>query len=120
MNERLVVLSFTDGEVGVTLGDNYRYITIPFDLTVIYVSVSASADDAGLTVDINDDGADAITAVDASDADAPGTWKSTHVGGSNDPVHIDAGSDISLDANSAAADTRVTVQIWALTGEVFA
>ena len=40
MNERLVCLSFADGEVGVTLGDNYRYIYVPFDLTIIGVETS--------------------------------------------------------------------------------
>ena len=38
MNERMVVLSFDDGEVGVTLGANYRYFTLPFALTVIFVT----------------------------------------------------------------------------------
>jgi hypothetical protein len=119
MNERLVTMDFVEGEVGVTLGGNFRYFTVPCDLTIVYVTVSPSADDAGLTIDINDDGSGAITGVDASDKDAPGTWVSTHYGGSNDPVTIAADSKVSFDANSAAADTRVFIQIWALTGESY-
>ncbi len=117
MNERLICMNFMDGEVGITLGANYRYITVPFSLTIVAASASPSVDDAGLTIDINDDGSDAITAIDASDLDVPGTWKSTHVGGTETPVTIAAGSKISLDANSAAANTRVHLQIWALVGE---
>ena len=119
MNERMVVLTLDEGEVGVTLGDNYRYFYAPCDLTVIYVTASPSVDDASLTIDINDDGTGVITAVDASDLDVPGTWKSTHMGGAETPVVIAAGSKVSLDANDAAANTRVMLQIWALTGEVF-
>jgi hypothetical protein len=120
MNENLVVLSFDDGEVGVTLSTNYRYFTVPCDMTVVYVEANCSVNDTGLTVDINDDGSGVITAVDAATAATPGTWKSVHMGGANAPVKIAAGSVCSLDANSAAANTRISVQIWALTGEVWA
>lgn len=119
MNERLVVLCFNDGEVGVTLSTNFRYFTTPCDLTVIYVTASPSANDAGLTIDINDDGSTAIAAVTCDTAATPGTWKSTHMGGTNDPVRIAAGSVCSLDANNAAANTRTYVEIWALASEVF-
>lgn len=119
MNERLVVISSTDGEVGVTLGALYRYFTTPCDLTIIFVTASPSADDADLTIDINDDGSAAISALVCATKATPGAWKSVHMGGANAPVFVAAGSVISLDANSAAADTRIHVQIWALTGEVF-
>ncbi len=120
MNERLVVLSFADGEVGVTLGANYRYITTPYDMTIIFVSASPNVDDASATVDINDDGTGAITAIDISDQNVPGTWKSKHMGGTNSPVFVAAGSLLSLDANSIAANTTVLVHIWALAGEISA
>jgi hypothetical protein len=120
MNERLVVMNIDAGEVGVTLGANFHYFTTPCDLTVIFVCATPSVDDAGLTLDINDDGTGVIAALSCADADAPGTWKSKHMGGTNDPVTIAAGSKVSLDANNAAADTVLHVQIWALTGEVFA
>jgi len=120
MNEKIVVLDFDDGEVGVTLGALYRYFTVPCDLTVIYVEASPSADDADTTIDINDDGTGVITAVAAATKATPGTWKSTHMGGANAPVTIAAGSVVSLDANSAAANTRLHVEIWGLVGEYWA
>lgn len=118
MNEKLVVLSFADGETGVTLGDAYRAIKVPFDLTIVYVSASPNVDDAGLTIDVNDDGVAAVAATPAATLATPGTWRSTHVGGTNAPVQVAAGSILTLDANAAAANTAVLVQIWALTGEV--
>ncbi len=118
MNERLVCLTFTDGEVGVTLGALYRYFTVPpKGITIVYVTASVSVDDADTTVDINDDGTGVITAIACPTKATPGTWKSTHVGGTNAPVVVAADSVISLDANDAAANTRIMVQIWALTGE---
>lgn len=118
MKERTTVISFDSGEAGITLGANFLYFTTPIDLTVIFMSVAPSADDASATIDLNDDGSSAITGVDASDQDVPGTWKSTHMGGTNTPVFIAAGSVCSLDANDISAGTRVSGQIWALTGEV--
>jgi len=118
MNERMVVLDFIDGEVGVTLGANFLYFYAPFDLTIVYITAAPSVDDPDLTLDVNDDGSGVITAVSCADQDVPGTWKSTHIsGGTNAPVTIAAGSKVSFDANSAAANTRLFIQIWALIGE---
>lgn len=119
MNERLVVFDLVDGEAGVTLGANYRYFTVPCDVTVVYVTASPSANDTGLNVDINDDGSGAITAIVCAVKDTPGTWISTHFGGAQTPVRIAADSKVSLDANAAAADTVIHVQIWALSGEAY-
>lgn len=116
MNEKMVVLNFRKGQVGVTLGDAYQYFYAPFDMTVVYMEAGASADDAGLTVDLNDDGSAAIAALACATAATPGRWQSTHVGGSQTPVFIAAGSLCTLDANNAAADTEITVSIWALLG----
>jgi len=112
----MIAISFVEGEVGVTLGALFRYFTTDVPLTIIGVTVSPSVDDAGLTIDINDDGTGVITAIDASDLDVPGTWKSTHLGGAQTPISIAAGSVISFDANSAAANTRVGIIIYALVG----
>ena len=109
----MFVLSFSDGETGVTLGALYRYITVPCAMTIKFVSVSPSVDDASLTIDVNDDGTGVISTVDCSDTDVPGTWKSTAMGGSNAPVQVAAGSVLSLDANSATSGTRVLVHIYA-------
>jgi len=117
MNERLIVMDFEQGEVGVTLGDNFRYISVPYSLTIVAVSCSPSVDNATLTIDINDDGTGVITAVACATKATPGEWNSTHVGGTETPVRIAAGSVISFDANNAAADTVVHIQIYALVGE---
>jgi len=119
MNERLVVLDFTDGEAGVTLGALYRYITVPCALVIVAVYVSPSTNDASTTVDINDDGSGVITAIACAVQATPGSWISTHFGGAETPVAVAADSVLSLDANSATAATRIKVEIWALTGETY-
>ncbi len=120
MNERVVIISISDGQVGVTLGDGFNSFYAPCDLTVVYVTAAPSADDAGLTLDINDDGTGVIEAIACADQNVPGTWKSTAMGGANAPVTIAAGSLVTLDANGAAVNTRIVGQIWALSGEVWA
>ncbi len=117
MNEKLVVLDFDDGEAGVTLGALYRYSTLLVSGTIVAVVTSPSVDDPGLTVDINDDGTGVITAISTALKATPGSWISTHFGGANTPVAVAKDSVLSLDANAAAANTRVKVQIWILTGE---
>ncbi len=117
MNERLIEIALEAGEVGITLGDAYKYYTTPVPLTVVGVVCSASANDADLTVDVNDDGTGVISAIACATAATPGTWKSTHFGGANAPVHIAKDSVISLDANGAAANTRLRVGLLCLTGE---
>jgi hypothetical protein len=74
-------------------------------------------DDSGATMDIQDDGVDIVTAIDASDHDVPGEWLSTHVGGANAPIPIAAGSEISLDFNAVAVANRFDVVLLFLTGE---
>ena len=102
-----------------TLGAAAIVTTIPYDCTIVYVSVAPSVDDTGLTIDIQDDGSDVITAIAAATAAAPGTWKSKHVGGTNAPVTLAAGSVVSIDVNSAAAATALSVDLWVLTGEAY-
>lgn len=117
MNERLIEIALEAGEVGVTLGDAYKYYTTLVPLTIVGVVCSASANDADLTVDINDDGSAAISAIACATAATPGTWKSTHIGGTQTPVYVAKDSVISLDANNAAANTRLRVGLLCLTGE---
>ncbi len=117
MNERLIEIALEAGEVGITLGDAYKYYTTLVPLTIVGVVCSASANDADLTVDINDDASAAIVAIACATAATPGTWKSTHLGGTNAPVQVAAGSVLSLDANAAAINTRLRVGLLCLTGE---
>ncbi len=120
MNERLVILSFNDGEVGATLTTNYRYITVLVAGTIVGVVASPHTNDSDATIDINDDGAEIIGEVDCAVKATPGSWISTHLGGEETPVAVAAGSVLSLDANDLDSDTRVLVQIWMLTGETTA
>ena len=120
MYERLVPLCFTAGETGETLGANFLYWYQSVACTIVGMTCAPSVDDTGLTIDINDDGSAAVSAVDCSDQNVPGTWLSTDLGGTNDPVAVAAGSKMSLDANSATANTRVHIVIWILVGETYA
>jgi hypothetical protein len=119
-NERLVTLSVTlvNPTEGAGLGDLECYIPIPFNCTLVHVTASAREDDSGFTLDVHDDGSAIVTALSAADADVPGEWASTHTGGSNTPVRIAAGSEISFDANGAANANVMQVVLWLLTGEV--
>lgn len=122
MNERLVVVSGTmvNPAEGGALSTTDHYINIPCDATIVYVCASADTDDSGLTLDINDDASGVITGIDAADKEDPGEWISTHFGGSETPVRVAAGSELSFDANNAANATTVHYSIWMLTSDVFA
>jgi len=121
MNEKVTVISITQGEVGGAIGDACHTITVPYDLTIVFVCVSSNADQATQTVDINDDASGVITAIDAADASVPGTWKSTHMGGANAPVVVAAGSKLTFDVNNNTdTNAKVMIQIWALTGALSA
>ena len=120
MKERMICITFMNGEVGVTLGALYAYTTTVTNLTIVAVSVSPNADDSGATIDIDDDGTNIITGIDCSDQNVPGTWLSTEVGGTNTPVDVAAGSLLALDGNSFAANTTANVHIYCLTGIVTA
>lgn len=118
MNEKTAVWTIDQGEVGVTLSTNFRYwYSPPYPITIIYATGSPNTDDTGATIDLNDDGTGVIEGLDVSDTDVPGTWKSTHVGGTNAPVRVAANSKMSLDANSAASGTAFHVEYHYLVGE---
>jgi len=120
MNERLIVIdrTLTDPNDAAALTTGDGYFTVPVNLTVVYACAAPRDNDTGLTVDIQDDGTDIITALSCADADVPGTWISTHLGGAETPVAVVAGSKISFDCNLAAIANAAYVQIWALVGEV--
>jgi hypothetical protein len=120
MNEQLIAYSLSifdpDDNTG-ALGDSSWYSIIPFGATLVYASVSPHENDGGATMDIQDDGSDIVTAIDAAVHLVPGEWISTHCGGTETPVVIVAGSDLELDFNSAAATTRFDVILLFLQGE---
>lgn len=119
MNERLIAYTPTivDPAEAESVSDaGAAYFMVPFQATLVYASVSPFEDDDSATMDIQDDASDIVTGIDASDHDVPGEWQSTHVGGSNDPVQIAAGSEISLDFNSVSAANRFDVVLLFLVG----
>ena len=122
MNERLVSIPFklVNPAEGGALGALDYYLNVPFDCYIVYVSAGADTDDAGLTFDINDDGAAGIAAIDCADKEDPGEWISTHFGGTNDPVYVAAGSELSFDANNAANATTIGGYMLVLTSDVWA
>jgi len=121
MQERLVPLSVTlvNPTEGAALGNLECYIPVPVNCTLVHVTASPRADDTGLTLDVHDDGTAIVSALSCADADVPGEWSSVHTGGTNSPVRIAAGSEISFDLNAAANANVVQVVLWVLVGDVF-
>ena len=121
MNERLVAynLNIGDPDESQAVGASAAMVMVPFGCTLVYASVSPFEDDTGATIDIQDDGTDIVTAIDASDHDVPGEWATPHTGGTNTAVAIAAGSEIEIDVNNAAAANRFDVTLLFLTGETW-
>lgn len=118
MNQNLVAYNLNIGHPneGSAATTGEAYVMVPFTATLVYASVSPREDDAEANIDILDDGTDIVTNIDASDHDVPGEWISTHADGTEDPVQIAAGSEISIDVNSAANGNRFDVTLLFLTG----
>lgn len=110
-----MVFNITDPDESAASGALAVHFYTPFAMTIVAVSAAPLEDDAGADIDINDDGTGVIN-VDATDKDVPGTWLSTHAGGTNAPVQIAAGSEISIDVNDGAAANRFDVVIYYLPG----
>jgi len=73
----------------------------------------------GCTIDIQDDGTDVIAAITANTALTAGDWQSVHMGGTEAPVHIVAGSEVEIDLNLTGGSTPTatfTLVIWYLGG----
>ena len=119
MTERLVAYTFNlaDPVEGNALGALETYFRIPFGATLVYASGAPAADDAGGTMDINDDGSAIVTALACAVAATPGEWISTHCGGTQTPVEIAAGSLMTIDLNALAIGVSFAVVILLLVGE---
>jgi hypothetical protein len=121
MNENLVFLTpnIATPVEGSAVSQSAALIPIPFGATLVYAAVSPFNDDSGAVMDIQDDTVDIVTGIDASDHDVPGEWRSTHVGGTNAPIQIAAGSELELDFDSGAAANRFDVVIGLLVGRTW-
>jgi hypothetical protein len=104
--------------------DGVHSVKVPFGITIVGVTLCAEAftgSPTGFNIDIQDDTTDVITGVAANSAGTPGEWKSTHLGGSNAPVVVAAGSVVEVDVNLTAGSTPTAdydVTIYALAGTV--
>jgi hypothetical protein len=91
-------------------------------MTIVGVSLCAEAftgTPSGFDIDVQDDGSDVITAVEADTAGTPGTWKTPHMGGTETPVTIAAGSSVEVDVNFTGGSTPTadfTLVIYYLAG----
>ncbi len=119
-NEVMRVLSFSKSPLIDT--DGVIDFTALEDMTIVGVSLCAtvfSGTPTGFTLDIQDDGTDVIAAITANTALTPAVWQSVHMGGTNAPVHIAAGSEIEVDMNltgGSSPTAEFTLVIWYLGG----
>lgn len=118
------LIAFTFRSQAQAAANGVHTLYAPVGLTLVGVTLTAEAftgTPTGFNVDIQDDEVDVITGVAANTAGAPGTWLSTHLGGSHAPVAVAAGSEVEVDVNfsggsSPTADYDVT--LWCLAGTV--
>lgn len=105
----LYTISGEVGQVGQTLATGAWRCKLPaLPMTLVHVSANSTADDAGLTLQVQDDGSDVLAAaIDLALTATNGEWNSKHFGGSNAPIQIAGGSIVEIDLANAAADTRV-------------
>ena len=83
MNERLVAytINLADPVEANALGALETYFMMPYGATLVYASGTPSADDAGTSLDLHDDGvAVGPAALACAVAAVPGEWISTHCG----------------------------------------
>jgi hypothetical protein len=120
MNERIVSYTFNlyDPDNTGGLGNLCAYFMLPFGATLIYACGAPMNDDAGTTLDLMDDGvACGPTAMVSATKIVPGEWISTHCGGTETPVEIAAGSEMTIDLNGIEVAVRYDCQFLFLVGE---
>ncbi len=68
--------------------------------------------------DVQDDGTDIITAVEADTAGTPGTWLTAALGGTETPVSVAAGSSVEIDINLDSDTADYTIVLFVTLDEV--
>ena len=122
MSTQLITFSFSAQAQAAANG--VHRVKMPLGMTLVGVTVCAEAftgSPTGFNVDVQDDTVDVITAVAANSAGTPGEWKSTHLGGSNAPVEVAAGSVVEVDVNFTGGSSPTAdydVILFALAGTV--
>ena len=116
----MLPVSMVLGGKGVAAANNYHKWTALQGVTVVGLSLCAASftgSPTAFNVDLNDDGAGAITALAANTAGTPGEWRSTALGGTVDPVQVARGSVVSVDINFTGGTTPsadYTLVVWYL------
>lgn len=116
----MLPLTMTLTGKGVPATNTYHEFTALQGMAIVGVSLCAASftgSPTGFNVDLNDDGAAVITALAANTAGTAGEWKSTAVGGANDPIHIARGSNVTLDVNFSGGSSPTadyTIVVWYL------
>ena len=119
-NEVMRVLAFekaplvdTDSVIAFQALEAMTIVGVSFEPTVF------TGTPTGCTIDIQDDATDVIAAITANTALTPGVWQSVHMGGTEAPVHIVAGSEVEVDLNltgGSSPTAAFTLVIWYLGG----
>lgn len=118
------MMTFNFSAQAQTDADGVHVVKLPFGITIVGVTLCAESftgSPTGFNIDIQDDSTDVITAVAANVAGTPGEWKSTHLGGSDAPVLVAAGSVVEVDVNLTGGSTPTAdydVTLFALAGTV--
>jgi hypothetical protein len=118
------LIAFTFSSQAQAAANGVHTLYAPLGLTLVGVTLTAEAftgTPTGFNVDIQDDDADVITAIAANTAGTSGKWLSSHLGGSNTPVVVAAGSEIEVDVNFSGGTTPTAdydVTLWCLAGTV--
>lgn len=105
---------------GVAAANTYHEFTAAAGFTIAGASLCAASftgSPTGFNVDVNDDGAAVVTALAANTAGTPGTWLSTALGGSADPIAVARGSNVTVDVNFAGGSSPTadyTLVLWLL------
>jgi hypothetical protein len=118
------LITFTFSAQAQADADGVHTVKVPFGMTIVGVTLCAEAftgSPTGFNIDIQADTNDVISGVAANSAGTPGEWKSTHLGGSNAPVVVAAGSVIEVDVNLTAGSSPTAdydIAVFALAGTV--
>jgi hypothetical protein len=121
MNDKLVPYTFSvfDPADDAAVGALALYFMVPFHAYLVYASVAPFEDDADATMDLNNGETELIAALACATKATPGEWAAKGHGGTNDPIEIAAGSELTVDFNDAAAANRFDVQFCFLAGETW-
>lgn len=120
MNERLIAYTWNwcDPNDAAAMANLCAYFMLPFGATLVYACGAPMTDDPGTTLDLMDDTAAAgPTAMVSALKATPGEWISTHCGGTETPIEIAAGSEMTVDLNAIDVGVRYDCQFLFLVGE---